>query len=447
MQLEELSDRTGESVQRLREWRTLGLIGTQTGGGFSPEDVERVRLVQFNIRHGFTAEAIAEADRKFGGLLNDQIEILFPHGVGPRHPLPEAAATAGLTVEQARRLAEVSGTSEDVLAEDIEMLKRAKHAYDVGFPEEALLELLRVHFDSLGRVAEADVRLFHFYIHERLRAAGVSGPELVDTTRAASAQLRPMIEPLMIYAHRKGMAKALREDMLTHLAEAAGAPATGPTPAQLRLAIVFTDLSSFTPMTQSMGDAAAAQVIERFSELVREAADRWEGRVVERIGDAFMTVFPESQSAVGCALDIEMRSAAQPQFPAVRSGVHWGEVLYREGGYVGSNVNIAARLVTEARRHQTLVSAAVQLEARGLEDVDFVPLGKRRLKGLVDELELFEARPRRAEATSKALDPVCHMEMNPESVAARLSLDGRDRAFCSEQWLQMFLASPDKYGG
>src|SRR5262245_8783034 len=162
---------------------------------------------------------------------------------------------------------------------------------------------------------------------------------------------RPMIEPLMIFAHRKGMVKALREDMLMHLAEAAGAPATGPTPAQLRLAIVFTDLWSFTPMTQSMGDAAAAQVIERFSELVREAADRWEGRVVERIGDAFMTVFPESQSAVGCALDIERRSAEQPQFPAVRSGVHWGEVLYREGGYVGSTVNIAARLATEAVRH------------------------------------------------------------------------------------------------
>ena len=304
---------------------------------------------------------------------------------------------------------------------------------DVGFPEEALLELLRVHFDLLGRVADADVRLLHFYIHERLRVAGVSGPELVDATRGASAQLRPMIEPLLVYAHRKGMAKALREDMLMHLAEAAGAPA-GPAPAQLRLAIVFTDLSSFTPMTQSMGDAAAAQVIERFSELVREAAALWEGRVVERIGDAFMTVFPESNSAVGCALDIEMRSAAQPQFPAVRSGVHWGEVLYREGGYVGSTVNIAARLATEATRHQTLVSAAVQQEAKSLDGVDFVPLGKRRLKGLADELELFAARWRRAEAAAKAIDPVCRMEMTPEAVAARLSLEGQDRAFCSEQW-------------
>jgi len=124
MRLEELSDRTGEPVQRLREWRSLGLIGSHAGEAFTAEDIERVRLVQFNIRHGFTAEAIAEADRKFGGLLNDQIEILFPHGVGHRYPLAEAAAMAGLTVEQARRLADLSGTTGDVLEEDIEMLKR-----------------------------------------------------------------------------------------------------------------------------------------------------------------------------------------------------------------------------------------------------------------------------------------------------------------------------------
>src|SRR5262249_4048365 len=118
---------------------------------------------------------------------------------------------------------------------------------------------------------------------------------------------------------------------------------------------------------------------------------------------------------------------------------------YRQGGYVGSNVNIAARLATEAVRHQTLVSAAVQQEAKGLEGVDFVPLGKRRLKGLADELELFEARRRRAEAAGKAVDPVCGMEMNLEAVAARLSLGGRDRTFCSEQCLRTFVASPEKY--
>src|SRR5262249_56432362 len=158
MQIEELSDVTREPVPRLREWRSLGLIGTQTGGAFSPEDVERVRLVQFSIRRGFTAETIAEADRKFGGLLHNQIEFLFPHGVGDRLPLPDAAATAGLAVEQARRVVEAAGISEDLRQDDVEMLKGAKNAYDVGFPEEALLELAGDTIECRAPVGGAEVR-------------------------------------------------------------------------------------------------------------------------------------------------------------------------------------------------------------------------------------------------------------------------------------------------
>ena len=446
LSVDDLSARTGEPAHRLRHWQSLGLIGSDERDGFTAEDVQRARLVQFALRRGPSAEAMARAEKEWGGLLSDHIELVFPRGVGRTYPFPEAAAIAGLELEQARRVADASGVSDEVFEEDVEMLTRAKQAFDAGFPEEALLPLLRVHADALGRVAEADVRLFHFYVHERLRAAGVAGRDLLDATRTASALLRPMIEPLMLYAHRKGMARALREDLLMHVAEAAGGPPAADAPAQLRLAIVFTDLSSFTPMTQTMGDVAAARVVERFSELVREAAHRQEGRLVERIGDAFMLVFPEPQSAVNCALEIEARCAAQPQFPAVRSGVHWGEVLYREGGYVGSNVNIAARVAAEATRHQTLVTASVQQETNGLEGVDFVPLGKRRLKGLGDELELFEARRRRAEARSKAVDPVCGMEMIPAAIAARLSREGRERVFCSEGCLRLFVAAPEKYG-
>ena len=87
----------------------------------------------------------------------------------------------------------------------------------------------------------------------------------------------------------------------------------------------------------------------------------------------------------------------------------------------------------------------MQQEAKDLEGVDFIPLGRRRLKGLADELEVFEAHRSRAEAAEKAIDPVCGMEMNPEAVAARLSLEGRDRAFCSEQCLRVFVARPEKY--
>src|SRR5439155_24083552 len=224
---------------------------------------------------------------------------------------------------------------------------------------------------------------------------------------AASRPMRQLIEPALLYFHRKGMATALREDMLMHLAEYAGGAERREAPAQLRLAIAFLDLASFTPLTESMGDVAAAQVVERFSELVREVVNKHQGRVVERIGDAFMLVFSEPRSAVACALEIEERASQEVQFPAVRGGIHFGQVLYREGGYVGSNVNIASRVAGEARRHQVLVTAVVRKEAGALPEVDFAPLGKRRLKGLADEFEIFEARPRTARRRETVVDPVC----------------------------------------
>lgn len=56
------------------------------------------------------------------------------------------------------------------------------------------------------------------------------------------------------------------------------------------------------------------------------------GEWVERIGGAFMTGSSESRSAVGCALDIEMLSAAHPQFPrSVRVCGRAGLIHAREG--------------------------------------------------------------------------------------------------------------------
>ena len=77
-------------------------------------------------------------------------------------------------------------------------------------------------------------------------------------------------------------------------------------------------------------------------------------------------------------------------------------MLYREGDYVGTVVNTASRLATKADRHQILISADVLREATGIAGVEFVPIGHGRLKGVAEEVELFEVKgdrghPRRYE--------------------------------------------------
>ncbi len=99
--LEELARRTGEPVERLRQWRSLGLIGAEGGEGFRPEDAEKARLVQLFLRRGVGLEAVARADSQ-QGFLDHYIELLFPEGVSPSYSLAEAAEILGVDLELLR---------------------------------------------------------------------------------------------------------------------------------------------------------------------------------------------------------------------------------------------------------------------------------------------------------------------------------------------------------
>jgi YHS domain-containing protein len=74
-----------------------------------------------------------------------------------------------------------------------------------------------------------------------------------------------------------------------------------------------------------------------------------------------------------------------------------------------------------------------------------VRLGRRRLKGLAAEVEVFEARAADPGTLERVMDPVCGMELGKGEVAARLMWDGREHSFCSDDCLRKFVRSPDLY--
>ncbi len=441
-----ISDRTGEPAEHLRKWQSLGLIRGDRASAV--EDIERTRLIQLALRRGIRLEAIAKVESE-NGILGRYIRFIQAGSESKQYSLAEAAEVVGLDLGRLKRLRDATGVmdwGEPVDEEYLETLRHLRTGLEAGLPEEAILQLVRVYADSLTRVAEAEGRLFHFYVHERLKAAGVPAEELSRKTNASSDRLTPLIEPIILYFHRLALQRVIRENMVMHLAEEAGLAEAPEAPAQMWVAIAFVDLSSFTAMTSAMGDVAGAEVLDRFSGIVRESANRWEGRVVKQIGDAFMLVFPEPRLAVGCALEIEQRTASESQFSAVRSGIHWGPVLYRDGDYVGSNVNVAARLAAAAKRHEVLVTGAVSEGVKdGLQEgAELRSLGSKRLKGLPEEVELFEVLTPET-ATDKVLDPVCGMELEPAEVAARLTLESRELSFCADECLRRFVAAPERY--
>jgi class 3 adenylate cyclase/YHS domain-containing protein len=441
--LDELAAVTGESPSELGRWRRLGLVHPPERDSIGAE-LERVRLIRFALNRGYTAERLAAIMKSHGDLIGHFAERVAASTGAPVCRLDEAAAVVGLGRTDFESLCGAAGLvgQPQAYREDIDAFRTMKAALDAGIRIDVLTQMVRVFAGATERIADGVNRLFHLYVHERLRAAGASGVELMQQTTAISEPTIPLLEPTVLYFHRKGWERAFAEDMMLHIAEEAKAPSE--VPGELVRAFLFVDLSSFTPMTEAMGDTAAAEVVERFSRLVRRGAAHCSGQVFKQIGDEFMLVFPDGRCAAMCGLRIQEAAADETRFPALRMGAHVGSVLYREGDYVGTAVNIAARVAAAATRHQFVATDAVRRELGDL-DVEVKALGPQHLKGLSDQIELFQLSRHRGAAT-RVVDPVCRMELDEDSAKARLDWQGQPQLFCSEGCLRRFLDDPSRYG-
>ncbi len=113
------------------------------------------------------------------------------------------------------------------------------------------------------------------------------GPDLLAASEAVGKPLLDLVEPTLVYFHRRAYQRANREDLLRHLAEPTTPPST--TPGQEQATVLFVDLASFTPpLTATMGDHAAAEVLRRFGITVRSSAAQHRGRILRRAAGQFL---------------------------------------------------------------------------------------------------------------------------------------------------------------
>src|SRR3954465_11815836 len=151
----------------------------------------------------------------------------------------------------------------------------------------------------------------------------------------------------------------------------------------------FVDLSGFTNYTAAFGDDAAGRILGTFRSLVREIASERGVRIAKWLGDGCMVVSIEQVNAVAFALDLEHRSAEVCAPLTLRVGMATGHALLFEGDdYIGSAVNMAARLCDAAQPSEILTPAD------GLEDIPVgvhcSPHGLMVLRGFASPIEVVE---------------------------------------------------------
>src|SRR5439155_5467372 len=137
---------------------------------------------------------------------------------------------------------------------------------------------------------------------------------------------------------------------------------------------LFTDIEGSTRLLQELGEDYAGVLAEHRNTL-RDAFARHGGVEVDTQGDAFFVAFGRARDAFAAA--VEARDALDRGPVRVRMGLHTGEPLLTEQGYVGIDVHRAARIAAAGHGRQILVSQSTRdlVGPDGLRD-----LGRHRLK-------------------------------------------------------------------
>ncbi len=385
--LSEASRRSGVSVSTLKRWAASKVIPVKRGR-WTAAAAAQARVVARMRERGHSLEDLKRAGSE-GRLAFGYAEELFSEPE-ERVTVEEVSEETGLEPELIERILVILGTPlgrERVLnPSDVAALRHCARVLAAGFPLVAFLQLVRVYVQSLRRIADAEVRLFHLYVHEPMIRDAVPELEMAEEMGQLAGDILPLAAPLTEYLHTRYLRFFLEQDVVGHMESGLGEAAAEL--GRVTVAFCFIDITGFTRYTEEEGDLEALDLVERFVETVESTLPP-EATIVKTIGDEVMVVSPDAASLTEWAVGFLSRF---PERPQPRVGIHCGEAVYRDGDYFGGQVNLAHRVVNRAQAGEVLVTDRVADTIDDREGLEFEPIGEVSLKGFPVPTPLFVVR-------------------------------------------------------
>ncbi|MFN0185686.1 MAG: tetratricopeptide repeat protein [Aquabacterium sp.] len=167
--------------------------------------------------------------------------------------------------------------------------------------------------------------------------------------------------------------------------------------------LLLTDLVDSTRLSETLGDAAMAELWTAHDRLARDLLPAWRGREIDKT-DGLLLLFDAPADAAGYALAYHAALAGLPQAVLARAGIHQGPVTLRENPAAdvargakplevdGLAKPVAARVMSMAQGGQTLLTADA-MRALGPTPPDHASHGHWMVKGVREPLELYEIGP------------------------------------------------------
>ena len=157
-------------------------------------------------------------------------------------------------------------------------------------------------------------------------------------------------------------------------------------PDRVLATLLFTDVVSSTERAVQVGDRRWHSVMDDLDALLHRQVERFRGTVVKNTGDGALAMFDGPARAIHCARAIA--ESVRGLDLEVRCGLHTGELELLHSDVGGFAVNLAARVVDQARPGEVLVSRTVVDLVAG-SGLDFEDRGMYSLKGVPEEWQLY----------------------------------------------------------
>ncbi len=161
--------------------------------------------------------------------------------------------------------------------------------------------------------------------------------------------------------------------------------------------VMFLDIVGYTNKTAKLQREEFSILHDSFDEISKKLFNKYNGEIINKVGDAYLTKYSSATSALFCAIElqIEFQKYSLGKEPLkkipVRAALHMGEVIKRGKNVFGDAVNTAARIESITKPGDIVLSEAVFQASNG-NKIPFRFLGSKKMKGLKYPIKLFQVK-------------------------------------------------------
>ncbi|MFC2084296.1 response regulator [Bacteroidota bacterium] len=164
---------------------------------------------------------------------------------------------------------------------------------------------------------------------------------------------------------------------------------------RLLKAIMFTDIKDYSKKMHE-NENEALEVLKLHNKIMKDAIAKYDGRIIEIVGDSFLAIFDSALDAINCAVNVQkiLREYSLNKNwlkkIEVRIGIHLGDVLVVDEKIKGDSVNITSRIQDIAEPGEIFISKALYSVIKNKINYDIIKLGKFNLKNIKTPVRVYK---------------------------------------------------------